>query len=156
MGFTWQFALALVWTVIVIGVVSWGAYLTYSDALKEDEYMPVDEEEEEEEEDPRLEQAMETLGQFPHCDYLILHSPGTCEFCDSRPVWQALRVIYGINFTNEDYPNKEPCPSLVRRSLETINKWGGNRPHPKEVKPKRKTLLQRAVEDDDDGSSKEG
>lgn len=68
------------------------------------------------------------MAKYPHCDELVLHAPGTCEYCDRYPVDQAIRVSEGINFTGEGNPNKKPCPAEVRRKLSTINKWGGNVP----------------------------
>lgn len=72
--------------------------------------------------------------QFPHCDALILHSPGTCEFCDRRPEWQRLRAAQGIAFS--DYSNEVveqnnlvPCPSTYRRSAEVRDRWPGNTTH---------------------------
>lgn len=67
--------------------------------------------------------------QLPHCDSAILHAPGKCEYCDRHPDWQELRQSWGINYTGESDPEKLPCPAETRRSLETINRWGGNRPH---------------------------
>lgn len=65
---------------------------------------------------------------FPHCDSAVLHSPGTCRYCDKYPDWQHYRQIAGINFTGECDPSRAPDPASTRRSLETINHWGGNRP----------------------------
>jgi hypothetical protein len=67
------------------------------------------------------------IKQFPHCDQFVLHPKGACMYCDKHPLWQELRDAWGINCTGENNPLKLPCPSEVRRSLETINKWGGNR-----------------------------
>lgn len=40
--------------------------------------------------------------------------------------------MFNIAFTNEPDPPErqidEPCPSTVRRSRETIEKWPGNKP----------------------------
>jgi len=44
---------------------------------------------------------MGTMVQFPHCDALILHHPGTCVYCDGHPDWQALRSAQGIAFSND-------------------------------------------------------
>ena len=69
-----------------------------------------------------------TIGQFPHCDQRILHAPGECEFCDKYVSWQDLRIAWGIAFTGYEPENKElPCPSQIHRTLETIEKWPGNR-----------------------------
>ncbi len=71
---------------------------------------------------------------FPHCDSLVLHYPGTCEYCDGYPDWQANRLRRGINFTGEGNPLKHPCPAEEKRPLETINKWHGNVPMDEEQK----------------------
>jgi hypothetical protein len=63
---------------------------------------------------------------FPHCDELVLHAPGECEFCDRCPEAQADRERRLINFTGHSEPHKEKCPSEVRRPLESIERWGGN------------------------------
>lgn len=68
-----------------------------------------------------------TIPQFPHCDANVLHAPGKCEYCDAHPDWQELRTLWGINFTGETDPMKHPCPSLRYRSLDTIERWPGNR-----------------------------
>lgn len=69
--------------------------------------------------------------QFPHCDTLILHSPGTCAYCDRHPDWQALRSAQGIAFsdTSEQDVHEQgliPCPSIIRRSAEVRDLWHGN------------------------------
>lgn len=68
---------------------------------------------------------------FPHCDSLVLHSPGACEFCDLHPGWQALRSAQGIAFTDmseEDRVKHDllPCPSTYRRPPEVRDRWPGN------------------------------
>lgn len=68
------------------------------------------------------------LGTLPHCDGRVLHPPKVCKFCDEHPDWQALRVLYRINFTGEEDPGKTPCPSLRDRPLETVHAWPGNQP----------------------------
>jgi hypothetical protein len=65
---------------------------------------------------------------FAHCDDLVLHRKGSCEFCDMYPERQQGRIDAGVNFTGETDPGKLPCPSTEKRSLETINRWPGNRP----------------------------
>lgn len=62
-----------------------------------------------------------------HCDSLILHAPGECEFCDHYPQAQRLRDWWHINFTNHHDPDRLPCPSTLRRSDATRDLWGGNR-----------------------------
>lgn len=72
--------------------------------------------------------AFRILGQFPHCDHRVLHRPGSCEFCDLHPEWQAIRVAMAINFTGESDPKKDPCPSVKFRPVQVSHAWGGNRP----------------------------
>src|SRR5688572_8418568 len=64
-----------------------------------------------------------------HCDSNVIHSPGTCRYCDlyGKP-HQIYLLIKGINFTNTEDPDKLPCPSTKLRSVEQINRWGGNVP----------------------------
>jgi hypothetical protein len=71
--------------------------------------------------------AFQRLGQFPHCDHRLLHSPSTCTYCDAHPEWQALRIAWGINFTGENDPNKAPCPGSRFRPAEQAAQWHGNR-----------------------------
>lgn len=78
---------------------------------------------------------MGTNVQMPHCDQLILHSPGTCEYCDRHPEWQQYRSASGIAFSNMSNEDVEkhglvPCPSTYRRSAEVRDRWGGNVPKP--------------------------
>jgi hypothetical protein len=69
------------------------------------------------------------IDQFPHCDQLVLHGPkANCRYCNEHPEWQQLREVWGINFTGENDPEKVPCPATLRRSVENIHKWPGNRP----------------------------
>lgn len=85
----------------------------------------------------------------PHCDAAVLHAPGECEYCDGYPDWQMLRKRWGINFTGHHEPDKATCPAELRRPVETINRWGGNRPK------KEGALLQNIVEEhklDDSGN----
>lgn len=64
---------------------------------------------------------------FPHCDDLVLHAPGDCKYCDLYPEDQRERTNNGINFTGKSDPSMEPCPSTLRRPLEVIERWPGNR-----------------------------
>lgn len=63
----------------------------------------------------------------PHCDQRVLHAPGECKYCDDRPEWQQARVVWGINFTGHNEKGKLPCPATTERTVETIDKWPGNR-----------------------------
>lgn len=66
------------------------------------------------------------IQQFPHCDQRILHAPGECEVCDEHPLWQDLRIAWGICFTGYEPDNKEiPCPAdYARGNKHTL--WPGN------------------------------
>lgn len=71
-------------------------------------------------------------GRPPHCDELVVHAPGACEFCDDfASLAQQQRIRDNINFTGEGNPNKQPCPAEQRRALSTINRWGGNVAQPR-------------------------
>jgi hypothetical protein len=73
------------------------------------------------------------IKQFPHCDQRVLHAPGECEFCDKHPVWQALRLGWGIAFTGYEPDGKElPDPATYARG-ETLNAWQGNVAKPPEA-----------------------
>lgn len=63
---------------------------------------------------------------FPHCDELVLHAPGECEFCDHYPERQRRRERDGVNFTGHHEPGKRTCPAELRRPLSTLEAWGGN------------------------------
>ena len=69
----------------------------------------------------------------PHCDSAVLHEPGTCEFCDEFPLLQKARQLWGIAYTGEA-PGRTGtgvvmvCPSEMRRELDVIHRWPGNRP----------------------------
>jgi len=87
---------------------------------------------------------MNHIKQFPHCDQRVLHQKGECQYCDCHPEWQELREAWGIAYTGHsndvvkytDFHGNHlektliPCPSEWERSLETINKWAGNRVKP--------------------------
>jgi hypothetical protein len=69
---------------------------------------------------------------IPHCDSDVLHSLGTCEYCDKRPELQGFRHVHQMQFTNEEFDpqlHNYPCPSFERRPLGNIERWPGNRPH---------------------------
>jgi hypothetical protein len=70
------------------------------------------------------------IPEFPHCDRLVLHAPGECSYCDAHPDWQELRILWGINFTGKNEPDKALCPAERRRSVRMINQWPGNTPRP--------------------------
>lgn len=75
------------------------------------------------------------IPQFPHCDSRILHAPGECDYCDKHPDWQALRIAWGIAFTNYKPEGMElPCPANHVRG-EDVNKWGGNVAKKEEQEP---------------------
>lgn len=68
---------------------------------------------------------------FPHCDALILHSPGSCAYCDRRPDWQQLRSAQGIAFSDMSNADRTehgllPCPSTARRPADVRDQWPGN------------------------------
>jgi len=67
----------------------------------------------------------------PHCDQQVLHAPGECDVCDKyAPERQLVRIKWGICFTGHDPDGTHfliPCPSTKLRTVETINKWPGNR-----------------------------
>jgi len=64
----------------------------------------------------------------PHCDAAVLHAPGECWACDLYPAWQRYRQVAEIAFTGHEPNGRETmCPSEVRRPVEVINRWGGNR-----------------------------
>lgn len=64
----------------------------------------------------------------PHCDDSVLHAPSTCAVCDLFPDYQAARLAVGINFTGRHTEGLSRCPSELRRPLDKINAWPGNRP----------------------------
>lgn len=71
----------------------------------------------------------------PHCDPKVLHTPGTCVYCDQCPGLQFERIDKGIAFTNEpddDHVRElTPCPATLHRPRGVIELWPGNRPMPK-------------------------
>lgn len=72
---------------------------------------------------------------FPHCDSLILHSPGTCMYCDDHPDWQQYRLGAGIAFSDTDPlvvrdQGLAPCPSIFHRSSAVRDQWANNLPVP--------------------------
>lgn len=75
---------------------------------------------------------------FPHCDSNVLHSPGTCVYCDHYPLFQQARLADGVGFTNEPKGGLNgryilhDCPSTFSRTVEQINRWPGNRAQTRE------------------------
>ena len=96
--------------------------------------------------DPAVTAAYQAIGQFPHCDALILHAPKQCAYCDEHPDWQALRVLWGINFTGEHDPAKAPCPAERLRPMQIIDHWHNNRARPKDEPQDR---FERLLKDDE-------
>lgn len=93
--------------------------------------------------------ALKHIHQMPHCDQRVLHSPeDNCKYCNERPEWQALRVMWGIAFTGHSYDGKgkqakgphgnalQPCPAEADRGMKSINSWGGNVPMTPEAEKK--------------------
>jgi hypothetical protein len=90
----------------------------------------------------KLAQANEKAGSgdhiSPHCDPRVLHEPGECSTCDVFPQYQALRILWGVNFTggkkgmmDEDPDNWKalPCPADFARGDLQAHNWYGNRPN---------------------------
>lgn len=70
---------------------------------------------------------------IPHCDDLVLHAPGDCEYCDEYENRQGLRILHGIAFTGQALASDggpwyaaRPCPATLLRSVEKIDRWYGN------------------------------
>jgi hypothetical protein len=71
---------------------------------------------------------LQLVGTFPHCDALVLHPRGTCQYCDlpeNEPLHQ-YRTDNNINHTGEHDPQKKQCPAEARRPKDLIDRWGGN------------------------------
>ena len=69
----------------------------------------------------------------PHCDAMVLHEPGACDYCDQfiDGKAQALRQLWGIAFTGQDpQPGQVACPSDARRGTAGAHVWPGNTPRP--------------------------
>ena len=73
---------------------------------------------------------LENGGAFPHCDAMVLHKPGNCQYCDMYPMKQLDRMESNTNFSDENDSTKLPCPSTYARSAEVRDKWIGNTPKP--------------------------
>lgn len=64
---------------------------------------------------------------FVHCDASVVHAPGRCSSCDEAAFGlQYLRSMQRVNFTGEHDIEKAPCPSEIFRSVENVQRWGGN------------------------------
>lgn len=71
---------------------------------------------------------------FPHCDSRVLHHPfDKCQFCNMYPVRQLERFDNKIAFTGRWREGLELCPAEQARSLDIINRWGGNVAYTPEV-----------------------
>lgn len=90
----------------------------------------------------------ETIPQFPHCDSRVLHAPSNCVYCDQHPQWQALRVLWGINFSGESDPEKLPCPSERDRPAFVIHQWPGNQATEHPVRTTPRNIYEMINEDD--------
>jgi len=67
--------------------------------------------------------------QAPHCDPLVIHAPGECQYCDKyAETRQKNRIIRHVNFTGHYDSDKTLCPSEYFRPAETIHLWHGNQP----------------------------
>lgn len=63
---------------------------------------------------------------FPHCDSMILHVPGECEYCAQATWLQEERVR--LDVSNTGHTNRAwPCPADRRRSADDYDAWGGNK-----------------------------
>lgn len=94
-------------------------------------------------------EAYEVLGQMPHCDSRVLHRKGRCSFCDQHPQWQALRVLWGINFSGEPAdPKKKPCPSEEGRPAHVIHQWVGNQATEVPVRTTPRSIYEMINDDD--------
>ena len=63
---------------------------------------------------------------IPHCDPRVLHSPGTCEACDTAPELQQYREMLGLQYTDELQANDALLPGQTR-TRASAERWGGNR-----------------------------
>lgn len=71
---------------------------------------------------------------FPHCEPLVLHAPGVCDYCDRYPKRQAARIRSKTLFTGEvPRDGWTACPADLRRppsSGSWHGNWYGNVPAP--------------------------
>lgn len=81
---------------------------------------------------------------YPHCDWRVLHSPGTCEYCDMHPDWQKERADNNVLFTDDprnseiidnwlltgQTTSERPCPAMKARG-PACQIWAGNKAKPK-------------------------
>jgi hypothetical protein len=86
-------------------------------------YMEIDNEEASDKEVSKtMKIAPTTYPPVPHCDDLVLHSPGQCTYCDEYPDAQNQRLLLNIPFSGEG-----GSPDEERRPREAIDSWPGNR-----------------------------
>ena len=65
-------------------------------------------------------------GTMPHCDERVLHSKGTCTYCDKAQTLQQYRTMLGLKFTDELQENDPLLPG-EDRTKASAEAWGGNR-----------------------------
>jgi GTP cyclohydrolase I len=82
---------------------------------------------------------------FPHCDERVLHSPGSCTYCDEYPDKQNDRILQNVNFTDTDDPKRKPCPAREARG-ETVDYWPGNRAKPDEIDEEARETVDRLLD----------
>lgn len=92
--------------------------------------------------------------QFPHCDPRVVHSPGSCEYCDNSGL-QPIREAWNIAFTGRPEEGKTPCPGEVARG-ENLEHWSGNRARPSLDSVARHLEGSSLEEDLDDGDERSG
>lgn len=62
---------------------------------------------------------------FPHCDSRVLHSPGTCGYCDKVKPLQDYRKMCGLPFTDDLQATDALLPG-ENRTRASAEAWGGN------------------------------
>jgi hypothetical protein len=66
-----------------------------------------------------------------HCDPLVLHRPGACQFCDVYgPDLQKERAERLVEFTGDDATYAIADPARVNRPNGGSQVWPGNTPKP--------------------------
>lgn len=63
---------------------------------------------------------------YPHCDERVLHSPGTCRFCDMTPELQQYREMCGLPYTDFLQAKDALLPGETR-TRASAEAWGGNK-----------------------------